>query len=116
VSDALRSGPDTRDVADRPVELALGAPAGLVPAIGGPRIYELAELVRSYLRATDRHRPIVPVRLSGKAKRAYRAGANLAPDQAVGHRTWEEFVAERVSRGIRSTGGRASQSLEMPPQ
>jgi uncharacterized protein YbjT (DUF2867 family) len=94
---------DTRDVADRLVELALGAPAGLVPAIGGPRIYELAELVRSYLRATDRHRPILPVRLPGKANRAYRAGANLAPDQAVGRHTWEEFLAERVSSG--TTGG-----------
>jgi hypothetical protein len=25
-----------------------------------------------------------------------RAGANLAPGRAVGHRTWEEFLAERV--------------------
>ena len=27
----------------------------------------------------------------------FRAGANLAPDRAVGRRTWEEFLAERVS-------------------
>jgi uncharacterized protein YbjT (DUF2867 family) len=107
---------DTRDVADRLVELALGAPAGLAPELGGPRIYELAELVRSYLRATDRHRLIVPLRTPGRAARAVRAGANLAPDQAVGRHTWEEFLAERLSRGIRSSGGRASQSLEMPRQ
>jgi len=25
-----------------------------------------------------------------------RAGANLAPDRAVGHRTWEDFLADRV--------------------
>ena len=25
-----------------------------------------------------------------------RAGANLAPEAAVGHRTWEDFLAERV--------------------
>jgi uncharacterized protein YbjT (DUF2867 family) len=106
---------DARDVADRLVELALGAPAGRVPDLGGPRIYELAELVRSYLRATDRHRLIVPVPLPGRAARAYRAGANLAPDQAVGRRTWEEFLAERLSHGIKSSGGRAGQPLEMPP-
>jgi uncharacterized protein YbjT (DUF2867 family) len=107
---------DARDVADRLVELALDRPAGLVPDLGGPRIYELAELVRSYLRATDRHRLIVPVPLPGRAARAYRAGANLAPDQAVGRHTWEEFLAERLSGGIRSSGGRAGQSLESPPQ
>jgi uncharacterized protein YbjT (DUF2867 family) len=88
---------DTGDVAARLVELALGTPAGLVPDIAGPQVYPMAELVRGYLRATGKHRPIVPVRLPGKAARAFRAGANLAPDRAVGRRTWEDFLAERVS-------------------
>jgi len=56
----------------------------------------MAELLRSYLRASRRRRTIVPIRLPGKAFRAVRAGANLARDQAVGHRTWEDFLAERV--------------------
>jgi hypothetical protein len=43
---------DSGEVADRLVELAVGAPAGLVPAIGGPRTYAVADLVRSYLDAT----------------------------------------------------------------
>jgi uncharacterized protein YbjT (DUF2867 family) len=90
---------DAGEVAARLVELALGAPAGLVADVGGPRIYELAELVRSYLRATHRHRLILPVRTPGGAARAVRAGANLAPERAVGRRTWEEFLAERVSPG-----------------
>src|SRR5512132_4649220 len=47
---------DAAEVAARLVELALGAPSGLVPDLGGPRVYELADLVRSYLRATHRHR------------------------------------------------------------
>jgi uncharacterized protein YbjT (DUF2867 family) len=87
---------ETGEVAARLVELALGAPAGLVPDFAGPRVYEMAELVRSYLRATHRRRPILPIRVPGKAARAIRAGANLAPDQAVGRRTWEEFLAERT--------------------
>jgi uncharacterized protein YbjT (DUF2867 family) len=90
---------DPGEVADRLVELALDGPASLVPDLGGPRVYELAELVRGYLRARGRHRPILPVRLPGKANRAYRAGANLAPDRAVGRRTWEEFLAAPVSPG-----------------
>jgi uncharacterized protein YbjT (DUF2867 family) len=88
---------DAGEVAGRLLELALGTPAGLVPAMAGPRVYGMAELLRGYLRARRKHRPIVPVRLPGKAARAFRAGANLAPDRAVGRRTWEEFLADRVS-------------------
>jgi len=87
---------DTGEVAARLVELALSDPAGLVPDMAGPRAYEMAELLRGYLRASRKHRPLVPVRLPGKAARAVRAGANLAPDRAVGRRTWEEFLVERV--------------------
>jgi uncharacterized protein YbjT (DUF2867 family) len=87
---------DTGDVAARLVELALGKPAGLVPDMAGPRVYEAAELLRGYLRANRQHRLLVPVRLPGKAARAVREGANLAPARAVGHRTWEEFLSDRV--------------------
>ena len=87
---------DAGEVAARLVELALGTPAGLAPDIAGPRVYGLAELLRGYLRARRKHRLMVPVRLPGKAARAFRAGANLAPERAVGHRTWEDFLAERV--------------------
>jgi len=87
---------DAGEVAARLVELSLGKPSGLVPDIGGPRVYESTELLRSYLRASHRHRLLMPVRLPGQAARAVRAGANLAPEQAVGHRTWEDFLAERL--------------------
>jgi uncharacterized protein YbjT (DUF2867 family) len=88
---------DAGEVAARLVELALGTPAGLVPDMAGPRVYEMAELLRGYLRAVGKHRPIIPVWLPGNAARALRAGANLAPNRAVGRRTWDEFLAERVS-------------------
>ena len=92
---------DAAEVAARLAELTLGPPAGLVADIGGPRVYELAELVRGYQRATGRHRPVLPVRLPGRATRAYRAGANLTPDRALGRRTWEEFLADRLGAGHR---------------
>jgi len=87
---------DTDEVAARLVELALGAPAGLVPDMAGPQVSSMAGLLRAYLRARGKRRLLVPVRLPGQAARAVRAGANLAPGRAVGHRTWEEFLAERV--------------------
>jgi uncharacterized protein YbjT (DUF2867 family) len=88
---------DAGEVAARLVELALGAPAGLVPDLAGPRVYGMDELVRGYLRAAGRRRLIMPVRLPGKAARAVRAGANLAAEPGGGRRTWEDFLSERVS-------------------
>ena len=89
---------EAEEVASRLVELTLGEPSGLVPDMGGPRVYGADELLRGYLRATKRRRLILPVWLPGKAAREFRAGANLAPEQAVGHRTWEEFLAENLSQ------------------
>ncbi len=86
---------DSREVAARLAELALGDPSGLVADIGGPRVYSMPELVGSYLRRQGKKRPTVPVRLPGKAARAVRSGANLAPDHAVGKRTWEDYLADR---------------------
>jgi uncharacterized protein YbjT (DUF2867 family) len=87
---------DSGEVATRLVELAVGKPTGLVLDFGGPRVYEMADLVRGYLRATERRRPILHLRLPGKAARAFRDGANLTPDRAVGRLTWEEFLEARI--------------------
>lgn len=87
---------DAGEVATRLAALALGPPAGLAPDMGGPKVYRAADLLRSYLRASHKRRLIVPLWLPGKAARAFRAGANLAPERAVGRQTWEAFLAERV--------------------
>jgi len=89
---------DHDEVAARLVELALGDPAGLVPSIAGPRVYDMADLVRAYLVVAHKRRAIVHVPIPGKAAAAIRAGVNLAPDRAVGRRTWEVFLAEQLIR------------------
>src|SRR2546425_5702634 len=58
---------DAGEVAARLAELALGTPAGLVPDMAGPKVYEMAELLGGYLRAGHRRRPVIPVWLPGKA-------------------------------------------------
>ncbi|MFI1385458.1 SDR family oxidoreductase [Embleya sp. NPDC020886] len=89
---------DVREVAARMAELTLGDPAGLVPDLAGPKVYGMRELSRTYLQARGRRRPMMPVRFPGKAGRAYRAGENLTLQGAtVGTRTWEDFLAERVT-------------------
>ena len=88
---------DAREVAARLVELTLDKPAGLVPDLAGPKVYEMADLIRGYLRARGKRRLMMPVRMPGKAGRAYRAGENLSLEgAAVGKRTWEDFLAERL--------------------
>lgn len=89
---------DPDEVAARLVELALAEPAGLVPDLAGPKVYGMAALVREYLRTQGKRRLMMPVRMPGKAGKAYRAGENLALEGAdIGTRTWEEFLAERVA-------------------
>jgi uncharacterized protein YbjT (DUF2867 family) len=87
---------DSGAVAARMVELALGAPAGLVPDLGGTRVYGMDELIRDYLRVAGKRRPMLPIRMPGKAAAAMRAGANLLTTGTTGGRTWEDFLAERV--------------------
>jgi len=88
---------DTRDVAERLVELTLGDPAGLVPDLAGPKVYGMRDLVTGYLRATGKRRLLLPVRIPGAAGRAYRSGSNLTLTGAdLGERTWEEFVGQHT--------------------
>jgi uncharacterized protein YbjT (DUF2867 family) len=89
---------ETDEVAARLVELTQGEPAGLVPDLAGPAVRSAVDLMRAYLRAGGRRRPILPVRLPGRAARAVRAGAVTAPEHATGKRTWEDFLAEQVRR------------------
>ena len=84
------------EAAERLVDLALGAPAGLVPDIAGPRAYEMSDLVRSYLRIRRLRRLMVPLPLPGNGARAVRAGAILAHQGLVGRQTWEDFLLHNV--------------------
>ncbi|WP_331748333.1 NAD(P)H-binding protein [Streptomyces sp. NBC_00648] len=90
---------DSREVAARLVELVLGEPAGLVADLAGPRVYGMGDLNRTYLQARGKHRLMMPVRVPGKAGRAYRAGDNLSlGNPVVGTRTWEDFLAEKLEK------------------
>jgi uncharacterized protein YbjT (DUF2867 family) len=93
------------EVAARLVELALDAPAGLVTDIAGPRVYGMDELVRGYLKARGKHRLMLPIHLPGKAASALREGANLTTGPGLGRRTWEDFLADRLTASGRREAG-----------
>jgi uncharacterized protein YbjT (DUF2867 family) len=89
---------DSRDVADRLVELTLGAPSGRVADLAGPEVATLADLSRAYLQVRGKRRLTLPIRMPGKVGRAYRGGDNLNLDTATrGTRTWADFLAERTA-------------------
>ena len=88
---------DTSEVADRLVGLTLGLPAGRVPDIGGPEVRTLANLTRAYLSANGSKKGVVELPLPGKAARAFREGAQVAPASAWGDITWEEFLERQLA-------------------
>lgn len=85
------------EVAGRLACLAGQPPAGRAPDLGGPQVRGTRDLAHSYLRASGRHRRVVPIRLPGRAFAGYRHGGHLAPDQATGTVTFDEFLAARFT-------------------
>jgi uncharacterized protein YbjT (DUF2867 family) len=86
----------TGEVADRLVELALSAPAGRVPDVGGPEIRTFADLARFYQKAAGRHRRLIEVPVPGKMARAFHQGVQTCPERRYGTITWEEFLRRTV--------------------
>jgi uncharacterized protein YbjT (DUF2867 family) len=104
---------DTGEVADRLVDLTLGSPAGLVPDLGGPEVFAMNDLIRSYLTSVGKRRPFLPVRMPGRAAAAVRAGANLlGPGGVRGHRTWAEFLADRPGSAAADRVDRGANRVE----
>jgi uncharacterized protein YbjT (DUF2867 family) len=83
---------DSREVAARLVELALGPPAGRAPDLSGPEVSSWEDLFRSYLAATRQRKWVVPIPVPGS--KAVRNGALLPPPgHSEGVRTWHQFLA-----------------------
>lgn len=84
---------DPAEVALRLARLAQEEPAGRVPDLGGPRVESFHDLARAYLDATGTERRLLPLRPPGAIFAAYRAGAHLTPEHAVGRTTFAEYLA-----------------------
>jgi uncharacterized protein YbjT (DUF2867 family) len=84
---------DPAEVALRLARLAQGEPAGRVADLGGPQVESFRDLASTYLASTRTPRRLLPLRLPGAVFAAYRAGAHLAPEHAVGRTTFAEFLA-----------------------
>ena len=105
---------DVRGVAVQLAALALAGPAGRAPDLAGPEVLPVADLARRYLAAMGKRRPIVPVRVPGRVADGYRAGANLAPDRAVGTITFDRYLEEQLAAGTVPYGGVLRSHLRLP--
>lgn len=85
---------DTRDVAVRLVDLAVGRPVGRAPDIGGPHVETMTALATIHDEIHGRRRPRVAVPgIPGKIARGFARGHNLVPQNRFGTITFAEFVA-----------------------
>ena len=86
---------DSREVAARLVEFALGEAAGRAPDMSGPEISSWNDLFRSYLAAAHQRKRVVSVPVPGS--KAVRNGALLPPPgHTEGVRTWDQFLDEEL--------------------
>lgn len=76
-------------------------PQGRMPDIGGPMAYEAKDLATSHRAATGHGKRMIQFNMPGIVGAAFRAGGNLTPNRNGDGKTWNDFVAERMSESSR---------------
>lgn len=89
---------DGGEVADSLVALAELGPIERVSTIGGPEVLSIEEMMEAYLAARGRTAEIKSAPMADGMFDAWRSGANLTPDNAVGTLTWEGFLEREYGK------------------
>ncbi len=95
------------DLASRLVAHVEGGPCGRADDFGGPQVLDLRYLARSWLQATAMRRTLLSFPVPGRVGAAFRAGANLCPENTCGTGSWEDFLQDVRARAlpVRRSGG-----------
>lgn len=95
VAPTMRSQPIAAvEVAAALVGIATGEPQQLTADLAGPKVENMADLVRRYLRAVGVSRPVLQVPFPGSFGRGMRDGSLLAgPNARLGSVTFDEWLA-----------------------
>lgn len=83
---------DTDEVASRVAGLAHSSSTGLLPDVAGPEVLTAEHLARTLMAAQGRKKTMLNLPVPGKAAAAFRAGVHTNPDEAVGVKTWVEYL------------------------
>jgi uncharacterized protein YbjT (DUF2867 family) len=87
---------DSAVAARRLVDVAEGDPAGRLPDLGGPTIYDVKDLARSVAAARGLKRRVIGINVPGLVGAAFRAGGNLTVNRDDTGVTWNDFVAGKL--------------------
>lgn len=88
---------DPVDVAAALADVVEHGPVPGVSEMGGPNVYEAADLARSHKAATGHRSRILTVNYPGITGAALRAGAALTSTRVESGRTWNDFVASQLT-------------------
>ena len=84
---------DTDEVASRVAGLVHSSQMGLLPDVAGPEVHTAEHLARTLMAAQGKKKPMLNLPVPGKSAAAFKAGVHTNPDEAVGVRTWSEYLA-----------------------
>ncbi len=95
----LRGQPvDAGDVAAFLCACVAKGPAGRLPDFGGPEVFTLGEIARTWLDIRGLNKRIIRIPLPGKTAQAIREGRLTCPDEKQGTTTWKEWVRRTYPR------------------
>lgn len=84
-------------IARRLADAVESGPRGRMDDIGGPMAYEAKDLAVSHRAATGHGKRMIQFNLPGIVGAAFRAGGDLTPNRTGEGKTWNDFVAERMT-------------------
>ena len=87
---------DLGEVAAELIRIARSAPAGLLPAFGGPEVLRLEEMFEAYLGIVGSRRQWKVARVAGLRYDNFRTGINIVPEHRSGKVPWMEFLRANV--------------------
>lgn len=86
---------DSREVAQRLVDVVLKPPQKMLPDFGGPEARDFKSIAESWLKAHHLHRRLINLRLPLRFSKQWAGGALLTPDHKDGKITFEQYLAEK---------------------
>jgi uncharacterized protein YbjT (DUF2867 family) len=99
VPTGIRLQPIAADDAARAViESFRAGPTRTLVEVGGPEILTAEQIVRAWLRAHGRKRPVVAVSFPGPVARGFRAGRDLAPQASRPGTHFADWLQDHVVR------------------
>lgn len=86
---------DSKEVAQKLVDVVLGEPGGMLSDFGGPEVRTFESLAQAWLIARKDNRRLVDLKLPFKFSRQFAKGTLTCPDHKEGKITFDQHLFER---------------------